>query len=132
MKNMFKTMLLTVALAFAFASVQPAHAQYGGSAARVAFGATNVGTSTYVVVNSGLTRSIKGIYVANSAPVAFLLGIAASGATANTETQVGVIPMSQSAGNFIPLNVSAGYRISIKAYTSTASAGFGDFNFIYN
>lgn len=131
--------LLTVTLLLAASLFAPSFSndafaqnpQYGISA-RILYGAQNVGTTNWVPVVSTLARSINGITILNSSTSVLQVGTAPAGATSNAEIQRMIVPASATGVVFYPLQVSAGYRVSIRAYTSTASAGEGQFNFFYN
>lgn len=132
MKHLSKIMsLIAVAFMLLIPTIENSKAQgYGGQAVRVLYGATPVGTTTWVPVVAQLSRSISGITIANTSAVVLKVGTIPASGSANTEAQRLIVPAS-SVATFYPIQVSAGWRVSILAYTSTASVGEGDFNFYY-
>lgn len=107
----------------------------GAAATRQLFSSDSLGITIWDPVMTSLPRSISGIMIANNSSVALQVGTCSSGSVAQTEVQRLIVPPGVTGGQnpmvFYPIQVSAGYRISIRGYSSTA-VGEGDFNFIFN
>lgn len=124
--------ILAIATALILGSTEKANAQYVGQPIRVLFGATNVGTATWVpIITPQTSRQIKGVMVSNTSGSVLQIGIAPGGSTANTEAVKAIVPNGLTAPVYYPMQISGGYRISLLAYSTTATTGEGDFSFLY-
>lgn len=101
-----------------------------GTAVKVTYSSTNVGTSTWVPLVYTTARAIQGIWLYNSSAAAMKLGIAPASAAANSESFQFLIPAATSS-SFIPVQFSQGNRISILSSSGTISSGELDISFLY-
>lgn len=128
MKKLFAALL---ALTFTALSASSAQAVSSfATSVRYQYSTGSVTNATWVPLVTSTVKSIKGAYVYNSSTDPMYLGVAAAGATANTETAQVLIPATQ-AGTFVPLSISQSNRISVISSSRTASTGELDITFLY-
>ncbi len=121
---------------------------YAGAAAisavgaRVVYTGANVGTVHWVPLVTATTKSVQALSVLNTGLSVMELGIASNGASADSEVRQIYVPSSATNGLnppstggaalVVPISLTLGTRISIRAVGSTATQGEFQLGVFYN
>ena len=133
MKKLF-TLLLAIAFSLVVIPAKPAHALVEAQGIRLALTAANVGPLTWVPIVSSTVKSLQGLTVMNAGNLPLELGLALTGASANTEVSQLILPQLTAGGPglYYPMNAPYGSRLSLRAIGSTATYGDVQVNLIFN
>lgn len=131
----FGIFLLAFLLSFALIPAKRAHALSEAQGIRIALTAANIGPLTWVPIVSSTQKTLQGLTVMNGGNLPLELGLALTGASANTEVSQLILPQVEEGKNpglYYPMNAPYGARLSLRAIGSTATYGDVQVNLIFN
>lgn len=132
-----KKLFCVFALILAFVSQSVQAAPSAGTAVRVAFASSSIGTASWVPVVTSTQKGVKGISIFSSASTPIEVGIAFANSAADSEVRQMIVPpaltgVGAPGAIFYPMSLGYGTRVSIRAVTATISSGEIDMSLFYN